>query len=41
MQPAVTSVWLYGVWLYVLGPIIGGLGALLHGRTIAKTEAPS
>jgi glycerol uptake facilitator-like aquaporin len=28
------------VWLYVLGPIIGGLGALLYESTIAKTESP-
>ena len=30
------------VWLYILGPIIGGvLGALLYDRFMAETEAPS
>ena len=29
------------VWLYLLGPIIGGvLGALLYDRTMAQTEGP-
>ena len=33
---------LTSVWLYVLGPIIGGvLGALLYDRTMAQTEAPA
>jgi len=32
---------LSSVWLYVLGPIIGGvLGALLYDRTMAHTEGP-
>ena len=30
------------VWIYILGPIIGGvLGALLYDRTMAQTEAPA
>jgi MIP family channel proteins len=33
---------LTSVWLYVLGPIIGGvLGALLYDRTMAQTEGPA
>jgi MIP family channel proteins len=33
---------LSSVWLYVLGPIIGGgLGALLYDRTMAQTEGPA
>jgi MIP family channel proteins len=33
---------LTSVWLYILGPIIGGvLGALLYDRTMAQTEAPA
>jgi MIP family channel proteins len=33
---------LTSVWLYILGPIIGGmLGALLYDRFMAETEAPS
>jgi glycerol uptake facilitator-like aquaporin len=32
---------LTSVWLYVLGPLIGGvLGALLYERTMAQTEGP-
>src|SRR5215213_8031915 len=32
---------LSSVWLYILGPIIGGvLGALLYDRTMAQTEGP-
>ena len=32
---------LSSVWLYILGPIIGGvLGALLYDRTLAQTEGP-
>jgi glycerol uptake facilitator-like aquaporin len=28
-------------WLYILGPIIGGvLGALLYDRTMAQTQGP-
>jgi MIP family channel proteins len=30
------------VWLYVLGPIVGGvLGALLYDRTLARTQGPA
>jgi MIP family channel proteins len=33
---------LTSVWLYILGPIIGGvLGALLYDRTMAKTQGPA
>ena len=33
---------LTSVWLYILGPIIGGvLAAFLYDRTMAQTEAPS
>ncbi len=33
---------LTSVWLYILGPIIGGvLGALLYARFMAQTEAPA
>jgi MIP family channel proteins len=33
---------LTSVWLYILGPIIGGvLGALLYDRFMAQTEAPA
>src|ERR687897_10516 len=33
---------LTSVWLYILGPIIGGvLGALLYDRTMAQTEGPA
>jgi MIP family channel proteins len=33
---------LTSVWLYVLGPIIGGvLGALLYDRTMAQTQGPA
>ena len=33
---------LTSVWLYVLGPIVGGvLGALLYDRFMAQTEAPA
>jgi glycerol uptake facilitator-like aquaporin len=29
------------VWLYILGPIVGGvLGALLYDRYLAQTEGP-
>jgi glycerol uptake facilitator-like aquaporin len=32
---------LKSVWLYILGPIIGGvLAALLYDRTMAQTEGP-
>jgi glycerol uptake facilitator-like aquaporin len=32
---------LTSVWLYVLGPIIGGLlAAFVYDRTMAQTEAP-
>jgi MIP family channel proteins len=33
---------LTSVWLYILGPIIGGiLGALLYDRTMAQTQGPA
>ena len=33
---------LTSVWLYILGPIVGGvLGALLYDRFMAQTEAPA
>ncbi len=33
---------LTSVWLYVLGPLIGGvLGALLYNRTMAQTQGPA
>jgi MIP family channel proteins len=33
---------LTSVWLYVLGPIVGGvLGALLYDRTMAQTQGPA
>jgi glycerol uptake facilitator-like aquaporin len=33
---------LTSAWLYVLGPIIGGvLAALLYQRFLAQTEAPA
>jgi glycerol uptake facilitator-like aquaporin len=33
---------LTSVWLYILGPIIGGvLAALLYDRFMAQTEAPA
>jgi len=32
---------LTSVWLYILGPIVGGvLGALLYDRTMAQTQGP-
>jgi glycerol uptake facilitator-like aquaporin len=33
---------LTSVWLYILGPIIGGvLAAVLYDRLLAQTEAPA
>jgi len=33
---------LTSAWLYILGPIVGGvLAALLYDRTMAETEAPA
>src|SRR5215218_5261594 len=41
LGPIVVAGDLTSVWLYVLGPIIGGvLGALLYDRTMAQTEGP-
>jgi MIP family channel proteins len=40
--PMIVAGDLTSVWLYILGPIIGGvLAALLYDRTMAQTEAPS
>jgi MIP family channel proteins len=42
LGPMVVAGDLTSVWLYVLGPIIGGvLGALLYDRFMAQTEAPA
>ena len=42
LGPMIVAGDLTSVWLYVLGPIIGGvLGALLYDRTMAQTEAPA
>jgi MIP family channel proteins len=42
LGPMIVAGDLTSVWLYILGPIIGGvLGALLYDRFIAQTEAPS
>jgi MIP family channel proteins len=41
LGPMIVAGDLTSVWLYVLGPIIGGvLGALLYDRTMAQTEGP-
>ena len=41
LGPMVVAGDLTSVWLYILGPIIGGiLGALLYDRTLAQTEGP-
>jgi glycerol uptake facilitator-like aquaporin len=41
LGPMIVAGDLSSVWLYVLGPIIGGvLGALLYDRTMAQTEGP-
>jgi MIP family channel proteins len=42
LGPMLVAADLTSVWLYILGPIIGGvLGALLYDRFMAETEAPS
>ena len=42
LGPMIVAGDLSSVWLYVLGPIIGGvLGALLYDRTMAQTEGPA
>jgi MIP family channel proteins len=42
LGPMIVAGDLTSVWLYVLGPIIGGvLGALLYDRFMAQTEAPA
>ncbi|HEX4992238.1 MAG TPA: MIP/aquaporin family protein, partial [Rubrobacteraceae bacterium] len=42
LGPMVVAGDLTSAWLYVLGPIIGGvLGALLYARFMAQTEAPA
>jgi MIP family channel proteins len=41
LGPMVVAGDLTSVWLYILGPIIGGvLGALLYDRFMAETEGP-
>ena len=41
LGPLIVAGDLSSVWLYILGPIIGGvLGALLYDRTMAQTEGP-
>jgi MIP family channel proteins len=42
LGPMIVAGDLTSVWLYILGPIIGGvLGALLYDRFMAQTEVPS
>jgi MIP family channel proteins len=42
LGPMIVAGDLTSVWLYVLGPIIGGvLGALLYDRTMAQTQGPA
>jgi glycerol uptake facilitator-like aquaporin len=42
LGPMIVAGDLSSVWLYVLGPIIGGvLGALLYDRTMAQTQGPA
>ena len=42
LGPMVVAGDLTSVWLYILGPIIGGvLGALLYDRTMAQTQGPA
>ena len=42
LGPMIVAGDLTSVWLYILGPIIGGvLAALLYDRTMAQTEAPA
>ncbi|HZF59161.1 MAG TPA: MIP/aquaporin family protein [Rubrobacter sp.] len=41
LGPMIVATDLTSVWLYILGPIIGGvLAAFLYDRTMAQTEAP-
>ncbi len=41
LGPMIVAGDLSSVWLYILGPIIGGvLGSLLYDRTMAQTEGP-
>jgi MIP family channel proteins len=41
LGPMIVAGDLSSVWLYILGPVIGGvLGALLYDRTMAQTEGP-
>ena len=41
LGPMIVAGDLTSVWLYILGPIVGGvLGALLYDRTMAQTEGP-
>ena len=41
LGPMIVAGDLTSVWLYILGPIIGGmLGALVYDRTMAQTEGP-
>ena len=42
LGPMIVAGDLTSVWLYLLGPIIGGvLGALLYDRTMAQTQGPA
>jgi len=42
LGPMIVAGDLTSFWLYILGPIIGGvLGALLYDRTLAQTEGPA
>jgi MIP family channel proteins len=42
LGPMVVALDFTSVWLYILGPIIGGvMGALLYDRFMAQTEGPS
>ena len=42
LGPMIVAGDLTSVWLYILGPVIGGvLGALLYDRFMAQTEAPA
>src|SRR5215207_896899 len=41
LGPMIVAGDLTSVWLYILGPIVGGiLGALLYDRTMAQTQGP-
>jgi glycerol uptake facilitator-like aquaporin len=41
LGPMIVAGDLTSVWLYILGPIIGGvLAALLYDRTLAQTQGP-